>query len=267
MTKLGTWKKPPLSYVVAEITFPAIGVNDKRLAKAKSILIDELPSHEMVEIEQLRPSSNNPPVVSTETAQLFDFRSIDNTQGVRLSAAGIQFHSVIYKDFAGFLGDCKLLKRALEEALSPKHLLRVGLRYVDIIVPEQGHHAEEYLIDSMRVPFDVPNLKVVRHDVVLQLQGEDTFCRVRVHQRPPAGQTLPPNFAAMAIALSAQQKSAIEYTKKEGAEIIFLDIDTGTIKPMVASNIDIDEIFSRLHKMQSSCFKQSMSKLALDTWE
>lgn len=267
MAKLGTWKHAPLSYVVAEVTFPAIDSDDERLGKARKLLLNEFPAHDKIEIEALRQPAEPESTQKPESHQILDFRSIDNNQGVRLGPTGVQLHSVLYTNFKGFKADFALLTKVLDEALAPKHYLRIGLRYIDVIVPDEPNKAEDYLIDPMRIPFLLENSKPVRHDVVLQLQGEDYFCRVRAHHNPPPGQTLPPNFMAMQIALSAQQKKAMAYTKKENDGIIILDIDTGTLKPMIAESVSLDDKLDALHSIQRQCFLNSMSALALGAWK
>jgi len=79
--------------------------------------------------------------------------SLNHDQGrmIQLEKDRLIVATTKYPRFDAFAGECLNNVRALEKAVKPENLLRVGLRYNDAVVPLEGENLEQYL-DAKLLP-------------------------------------------------------------------------------------------------------------------
>jgi uncharacterized protein (TIGR04255 family) len=84
---------------------------------------------------------------------------------VHLEAERLIVATTRYPRFAGFAQHCLQVVEAVLDALTPRQLLRVGLRYNDAVVPEPGESLERYLCAPLLpfAPLAENGEPVVRH--------------------------------------------------------------------------------------------------------
>jgi uncharacterized protein (TIGR04255 family) len=145
---LGTWSNAPLALVLAQVRFepfPGMGPDDL-LAAFHPAIAAEFPQASPIQqfaiffgaapLDQPPPS---PPVLG------YDLISEDATRVVRLQPGVLTYTVTSYKGFQLFSAEWGQALSALC-AIGAVKGLRLGLRYVDFIIPSDGRVPEDYVV-------------------------------------------------------------------------------------------------------------------------
>lgn len=79
----------------------------------------------------------------------------DQTSGFVLSPSSLTFHTTHYETNREFISQLLLGLKAVHKAVKLDHISRLGLRYLDAILPHPGESVDLYLVDGLHgVRFD-----------------------------------------------------------------------------------------------------------------
>ena len=258
--KLGTWRKPPLAYVVAELVIsPHYSVG-----AAIAALQDRVRSTYPRTVEALELNLENP--ASAAPSQVWRLLSGDQTRGIQIGARAISFHATSYSNSEDFQTRFREVLEAVESTKLGAFVERAGLRYVDFIIPAQGLTASDYLI---------PGLQGLELQDGAQIESRMWAAsylvgQVRVQARTaapaPAGMLFPPNFNALPLKKAGIMVEA-EKTAAEGTQTGFIDTDCITDVNKVFDVDGLASIYQELHGMSSSTFKALISDRAEKEWK
>lgn len=143
---LGTWPNAPLALVLAQVRFdPEIDTEYKEVAeRLKAELGESFPAQKAVRqvsfvfgpgaARESAPSEN---IVGRE------LRSDDDRRALRLQEGVMTYTTSLYEDSRHFLAEWRLMLDCLCAAGGVK-VQRLGLRYVDFIIPTAGKQPEDY---------------------------------------------------------------------------------------------------------------------------
>ena len=73
----------------------------------------------------------------------------DQTAGFILASSSITFHTTHYNTSAEFIPDLIAGLKSVHKVVNLDHISRLGLRYLDAIVPEDDETLEQYLSDAL----------------------------------------------------------------------------------------------------------------------
>lgn len=89
----------------------------------------------------------NEPQVGQTTSWLIT--KSDRTAGFILSASSITFHTTHYETNNEFIPELLRGLRAVHEVVKLEHIGRIGLRYLDAVLPQPGETVDQYLADEL----------------------------------------------------------------------------------------------------------------------
>lgn len=148
---LGQWPNAPLALVLAQIRFDVeIDTEYRDVAeRIRAAMGDRFEATK--KLRQLTytlggADMNGTPVPSEEEVGL-ELRSDDDRNSLRLQDGAMTFTTSHYRDSPHFLADW----RAMLEGLCPAggvKVQRLGMRYVDFIIPANGKEPEDYFSDG-----------------------------------------------------------------------------------------------------------------------
>ena len=256
-TTLGTWRRPPLAYVVAELVISPYysmaakvpGIQDRlRATFPKTVEAQELV------IDGAKPSAQ----------PLWQLVSADQKHGVQLGTRSISLHATSYVNSADLLIRWAEVLDAIHEADLGAFVERVGLRYVDLIVPAGDHSPAEYV---------APQLQGIVPDGARQTGSmwaaaflfDGATVNLRAGAPAPAGMLLPPNFNAMPLQKPQVMVDAEKRLKDEQA-IGFLDTDCLRDVNKVFDGAELAGIYTEMQKLTSKTFKAALSDAAKKEW-
>lgn len=156
VTALGAWKQAPLAYVLAEVRTEHLADLKSYKAEIAALFRAEYPIQRVLHTAKFVASSGGGlQHVETEQDAAWEFAAPDNHVALIVRPNGFVLHATRYKDSTDFLG---LLHRAvsmLSSKIPAIFLNRLGLRYVDFVVPRSGEVPEDYVDKRLSPMLDI----------------------------------------------------------------------------------------------------------------
>jgi uncharacterized protein (TIGR04255 family) len=141
---LGQWPSAPLVYVLAEVRCsPTLDLN-KRAAAVQEAIKPEYPFLEPVAEMRFGPGNINPVASS-----MYAFTDSSKRRGIVVTSTSLCYHVTKYVTSKEFFDDLGHVLKMLEPIYAGEPVTRLGLRYVDAIVPKQNEGVLDYIDKSM----------------------------------------------------------------------------------------------------------------------
>ena len=143
---LGQWPSAPLVYVLAEVRCsPTLDVA-RRAAAVQEAIRQEFPLLAPIAQFQVGPGLPAGAIMSN----MFAFTDSTRRRGLLISAGSVVYQATEYQTSKEFFEQLGRVLTALEPVYGNDTVTRLGLRYVDVIVPREGESVFDYLTPSMR---------------------------------------------------------------------------------------------------------------------
>jgi uncharacterized protein (TIGR04255 family) len=259
---LGTYRNPPLAYVVAEVTIAAHYGVGKSLASIQDRLRSIYPrTIEEVGVElTVSPSATPAPT----PLQMWRLLSADQQRGLSISSRGFSLHSTRYSNFEEFSAAWDLILQVMGETIDDAFVERIGLRYVDFIVPSEDHAPYEYLA-NYNVVAPSKGAKIESHFWASAFLFDNALVNARIGAPSPPGMLLPPNITIVQLEKPAIWHRA-EAQLATGKQIGFIDTDCSRRISAVYDAEKLSQAFRELKTHVSATFNGLMSELARKEW-
>lgn len=260
---LGKWPNAPLALVLAQVRFdPEVDTEYKEVAaRLKAALGERFPAMKAVRQVTLVFGNTPGPVESApndgEVGR--ELRSDDNRSALRLENGVMTYTTSLYKDSQHFLGEWRSMLDCLCAAGGVK-VQRLGLRYVDFIIPTAGRAPEDYFKDGFgqltHVFGENAQTAFMSHEYP---RGTDGAMRVQFGRgfAPPS---LPPDLDGSVLLPPVLLK---KYTKGPSA---VLDIDRWCVNSRRLQAADIADEFQRLRDDICAVFRRIITPEAEAEW-
>lgn len=255
---LGTWRNPPLAYVVAELVISPYysmanaipGLQDKL---RDSAYVRTIEGQEIV-VDSAKPSAQ----------QIWRLMSPDQKHGVQLGTRSISLHATSYVHSSDFLTRWAEVLDAVELAKLGAFVERAGLRYIDLIVPSDNRLPAEYL--EPRLQGVIPEGAVSTGSMwAAAFQFEGSTVNLRTAAPTPKGLLLPPEFNALPLHKPRVMLDA-EKRLKEEKPIGFVDTDCLKSIQQVFNASELVGAYAEMQKLVSRTFRASLSSVAEKEW-
>ena len=257
---LGKWRNPPLAYVVAEIVIAPLYDIAASIPGIQKGLRSDYPR--TLEGNEVTIESSGPPIVN----QVWRLLSADQSRGVFVGTRSISLHSTHYLDSHEFLESWDGVLKVIEEVHLSAFVERIGLRYVDLIVPSEGRSPSDYVDDGVR------GVRPSSQEVLLNsiwagsFSSEGFTIGARVGAPSPPGMLLPPNFNALPLHKPPVWVAA-EKEVLSNHQIGFVDTDcTAEIKELFSAP-QIGARFRAAKTQISDMFERLTSDFAKGEWK
>lgn len=256
-TTLGTWRKPPLAYVVAELVISPYysmaakvpGLQDRlRFTFPKTVEVQELV------VDGAKPSAQ----------PIWQLISADQKHGVQLGTRAISLHATSYVNSADIMTRWADVLDAIHEAGLGAFVERAGLRYVDLIVPSGDRSPADYLAQQLQ-GIAPDGAKPTGSLWAAAFLFDGTTVNLRAGAPAPAGMLLPPNFNAMPLHKPQVMVDGEKRVKDEKA-IGFIDTDCLRDINEVFDAAQLVGIYTDMQKLTSRTFKAALSATANKEW-
>jgi uncharacterized protein (TIGR04255 family) len=262
---LGKWPNAPLALVLAQVRFdPEVDTEYKEVAaRLKAALGERFPAIKAV--RQVTLVFGNTPGPATESRPNEgeigrELRSDDNRSALRLQDGAMTYTTSLYKDSPHFLAEWRSMLDCLCAAGGVK-VQRLGLRYVDFIIPSAGKVPEEYFKDGFghltQVFGEVAQTAFMSHEYP---RGTDGAMRVQFG-RGVAPPSLPPDIDG-----SVQPPPALLGKYIEGQPSAILDIDRWRVDSRRLQAAEIADEFQRLRDDICLAFGRIITSEAEAEW-
>lgn len=261
---LGKWPNAPLALVLAQVRFdPEVDTEYKEVAaRLKAALGERLPAMKAVRQVKFVFSNTPDPAMESkpnESEVGRELRSDDDRRAVRLQDGVMTYTTSLYEDSKHFLAEWRSMLDCLCAAGGVK-VQRLGLRYVDFIIPTAGKVPENYFKDgftcSSQVFGEPAQVAFMSYEYP---KGDDGMMRVQ-YGRGFAKPSLPPDLDG-----SVELPSALMGKYTEGPSAV-LDIDRWRIDSRRLQAGEITDEFQRLRDDICKAFGQIITPEAEAEW-
>lgn len=206
---LGAWSNAPLAYVLAEVRSEQLADLKEYKSKLSAIFRGEYPIQRTLHSTKFVATSTGLQHIEPDDQTAWEFATPDNQTAVIVRPTGLILHATKYADSTEFLGRLSRAVEVLAKEVPAVFVSRLGLRYVDFIIPKQGEQPEDYIDARLNPVVDVVETTGVPRAMSLAVyplaNGALTLRYVRGRGQPE----LPPDLATFAL-----EKSTL--MKKEG---------------------------------------------------
>ena len=256
-TTLGTWRKPPLVYVVAELIISPYysmatkvpGLQDR----LRSTFPKTIEGQELV-VDGAKPSAQ----------PIWQLISADQKHGVQLSTRSISLHATSYVNSADLMTRWADVLDAIHEAGLGAFVERAGLRYVDLILPSGDRSPAEYLAQQLQ-GIAPDGAKPTGSLWAAAFLFDGATVNLRAGAPAPAGMLLTPNFNAMPLHKPQVMVDCEKRVRDEKA-IGFIDTDCLRDINQVFDAAQLVGIYTDMQKLTSRTFKAALSATANKEW-
>lgn len=253
---LGSWRNPPLAYVVAEIVISPYYLLHDSIPLLQANLRDSYPR--TLEGQEIAMPTGTP-------HRFWRMLSADETHGLHVSPRAISLHATSYVDSSEFLKRCEIVLNAIRDSKLPVFVERAGMRYVDLIVPKNEQSPSNYLHSGIQgfLPEGANSGGAVW---IASFQLDGMVLNMKAGAPSPTGTILPPDLIPIPLKKPDIWLLAEERVTQK-LETGFIDTDCLLdVKKQFAP----DEIVLSLGRMQkaiSATFTAAISDLALSEWK
>ena len=187
----------------------------------------------------------------------------DRTAGFILSTTSITFHTTHYKTHNEFITELLRGLQAVHEAAELDHVSRLGLRYLNAVLPNANETVEDYLIDGLHgLSFPAQRIHGLNESVFITKTGPllsaGTLVSRVYRMTGPLG--FPPDMIPQGLATNQR------FATVEPGDHSVIDLDHYSEGQMPVDTPKIEEQLLSLHETITSAFKATTTDFARQAW-
>ncbi|KJS09089.1 MAG: hypothetical protein VR73_03370 [Gammaproteobacteria bacterium BRH_c0] len=253
MTVLGALPNAPLACVLVALEYEEIPDFAKKVEQLKGRILSLLPRYRLASLQQIQAAGHS------HHLPIHEFLGEDWRQLLRVSPHQAAFVVTAYANAEEFLGQFEQLLGPVWETLEPL-ITRIGVRYIDFILPRPGEAPEDYVNDSIRGIANLPMGQIETQSAHLtQYQFDDGAMSIRYATTDGQPQ-LPAE-----IALGNLRPSDIMLNEQNG-KCAILDFDRFQFVSERLSHQDVVQRVRHFQGQLSQIFKHITTDKARQAW-
>ncbi len=257
----------PVYYALAQAHFNPVAAMARYVDQVQDRLRREgYPLFDPQQLTQLvipGPGQAQPPEPRIQQTVSWLMTRSDRTAGFILGPSTITYHTTHYQTHNEFIPELLRGLAAVHEAVSLDHVSRLGLRYLDAVLPRAGEVAGQYLVDGLHgIDFNA----TCRHAMAESVFSTDTrplvpkgTLVVRVY-RMTAPLGFPPDMLPAGLAI------APKFDIKDAREHAIIDTDHYVEGRMAVEMNKLNEQLLSLHATIKSVFGAITTDHARGAW-
>ncbi len=134
----------PLQFAIAEFKFSKVLDIKEYIPKLQNELRKQYPSTPLIKSEQSIQIQNG--AVTVTTSDRWSFLTVDKKAAVEISEERLIYYTADYPRFGGFSKECERILNLVATIVEPGLILRIGLRYGDLIAVDKSNDIS-YFVD------------------------------------------------------------------------------------------------------------------------
>lgn len=267
---LGRLPNAPLAYVLAQVRFEPFLEIEKHIPALQTNLRERYPRFrrsEQVGFEVVLTGDAPSPRVQPVISLYWEFAAAANVEGVIVQQDSLVFHVTAYEDHEQFGQAWRWVMQQVGEHLPHLFVNRIGLRYINLILPNSGEIPADYVVDRLRCDPD-PGIPYHSHrgltaaEYRLEEGQGDLAVRYSRGTGPP---TLPPDLTGLSLYPSGIMQRAVTVDAKQPTAV--LDIDRFMVLSVAYEADVLAEQFRPMHEEISAAFKALTTDHAHTVWK
>jgi len=261
---LGQLPNAPLIYVLAQIRFTHIPRMDRRWEDFHEKIFNTYPKAETEQIDQFVVKDGEPAI--GDSIRRWHLVNESRTTGIILDASTLIFHTTDYKTSDTFLSGLQEALIALIQILpeSGVTVTRLGLRYIDLLLAENGLTVDRQVMENLRLPLLSQSIGTPqRMEQVITYETPMSGTLLIRHRQSATPDLLPSDIFPTRLEPAAR----LMQQRPEDSIVGLLDYDHYIGLDQSFDHVTIIDKFRELHDVASAAFKATTTKEALDLWK
>jgi len=209
-----------------------------------------------IEVETFAPGASAP--TKEEAREQWEFLNKDRTSSILVDQESVALQTTRYPAFEDYLEKLAIALKVVQEHAEPSLMLRLGLRYVDLISPREPNDLQFYVKPELR-GMSFSNLGKKRAMMCESIVETDKRSKLVVrYVEGVSGFAFPPDLLPMSLAFTRNpvQKSPFGLLEFDHFTEESMDYSIGTVKSQAWM----------LHSVLEKAFKASVLPAALKEW-
>ncbi|MCU7885460.1 MAG: TIGR04255 family protein [Candidatus Thiodiazotropha sp. (ex Lucinoma annulata)] len=256
------WNNAPVFYTLAQVKFNPIAQMEVYIPKLQDELrrngYPDFKPETKIEVTIRKPDSSEPDV---RPQQMFrwSFTNPNRTEGYLLHKDAIIYHSTEYEIFDDFLNKALKGLKLAHKVIELAYVERIGLRYLDAVVPIPGESIDAYLNPNLLgLSPDIENgLAHTFSETAVNIDGGLLVSRSVIAEN---GLAMPPDLFPMQLTMP-------QHLTNVSGRTAVLDNDYFVEKRI---DFNLDHVEAQLrssHDIVSATFRKVITDHAKTTWE
>ncbi|MDP2242172.1 MAG: TIGR04255 family protein [Burkholderiales bacterium] len=260
-TSLGQLANAPLALVLAQVRFSPYLTIGSHIPTIQDALRKQYPafSHEKIQTIEFGPTFGPPKV---ENEDLWNFTDAENREGFVVQRNSLIFIATKYETFEDFSERHAKLLTCFAGTIPDLLVERLGLRYVDLIVPNDGESPQEYVIPGLR-GCEAQSLKAINFDS--QAISRWVFPNGHLLFRYSTG-VKPPFLPQDLGSIKLDNAEVVNRAERAKSNVASMDFDRIVNHKSPFNAKELSTLFKKMHDDLSTIFKQSRNKHAEEVW-
>jgi uncharacterized protein (TIGR04255 family) len=249
--------KSPLIFVLSQVRFaPVLSMEEKIPDIQDSLRKNGFPRLSIREIETTEHDASGNTKV--ESRKQWEFIDKERRASVLVDTGFIVFQVTQYKVFEEYLDTFKRILELFAYHAEPSLVERIGLRYIDLVIPSESQELKNYLSPALRgFSIEEADKREVFHcESVTQTGGNSRF----IHRYLEAnhGYGFPPDLRPIALTFDRDLNLKSPFSLIDMDHFMHVDEDF--------SVQNIIENLSSLHTHHTKAFAASVTETAMKEW-
>ncbi|MGH1606235.1 TIGR04255 family protein [Yersinia proxima] len=258
----------PIYYALVQVKFTPIAAMKKYVADIQDALrVEGFPLFETHETTELRfefKNSNEPPNPSFEPVTQWLMINPEKTAGFVLGNDFINFHTTNYITHEPFISSLMQGLNKVIEYAKPSFINRLGLRYLDAVMPHANETVEQYLVNELHgVDFGLQPIQSIQEAVFstsVEPLIQSGVMVTRIHKMN-SQLGFPPDMLPNGLIPLPQ------FTNTEQRWHAIIDMDHYVEGYMPIEPHMIEKQLLSLHGKVKESFHKMVSDFAIDKWQ
>lgn len=266
---LGGLPNAPLAYVLAQVRFEPFLEIEKCIPALQTSLRERYPRFlrtEQVVFQVLPQPEGQPPRMQPASLLRWELGAASNHASVIVQQDSLVLRATEYETYASFGQRWRDVMRRVGEQIPNLFNNRIGLRYINFIVPNPGETPEPYMAERLRCDPE-PGLAYQKHRGLTVAEYHLVRGSLAVRYSRLTGQPiLPPDLespGSLALEPSAIMQRAVSADQPTAV----LDIDRFMPLSMAYGADVLGDLFEGLHQDIQAAFKALTTEHARAVWQ
>lgn len=249
--------RSPLVLVIAQVRISTILKMEDYVADIQETLRKKgYPDYKYEEGTELRITGDQ---VKSRSTQRWFFLNFGNTESVILSTDFIALSTTEYKQFNAFSSSMEDVLNRINDVVDIDSTTRLGLRYIDLVRPDENETLDQYLQPSL-LGFSDGEIGVTQSLNKFEFLGQTEVGKLVMRcTQSTDGSVLPGNIDA--------EHLNIKIDKPElGEKVCILDFDHYCSDTNSFDTSSIMDLLGELHDNLDGAFRNTVTSYALQKW-
>lgn len=252
----------PVFYTLAQVQFNPIAKMSDYIAPLQERLrrsgFPDFREEKQFELT-IRRLDESQPDVQPQQHLRWSFTNADRTEGYLLVSNTLVFHTTAYETFAEFLQKTLSGLKLVHEIVELAYVERIGLRYLDAIVPIDGDTLPQYLNSTLLGLLSATPSGGLRHSFTETVTDIENATLVARALTTEGGLALSPDLFPLQLALEKR------FTEINCRHTV-LDTDCFVANRSNFNVTNIETQFVNIHKIITNAFEISVTDYARGRW-